>query len=325
MLAAAGGDFHLRGAVVDPHAVLATAGTRRGVLHARGGTRICRRSAAINSPLNGALAIPLVVLTAMLLAAPPLLLYHNLPQELVPSEIARCSLFHQSTEGRDAGLRRGYADRADLAAFVRARRAWRLVSIVGRGDSNQAFVVVGLSDWSQRARGQQAIVNALRGVYVIFLTYGLFRSVVSSLGAAPAASRAVGDRWTDYPTVVAWSEAIMARARDNPGLTSIDSDYQASQPTLRVEIDRALADELGIPGRAHCRHLADLAGFARDHHLHRPGSRVSTVCCCKRKPSTGASRVTAGIFVRADKSGELAPLGAVVDLREDDSALTLRA
>ncbi|MCB1972879.1 MAG: efflux RND transporter permease subunit, partial [Geminicoccaceae bacterium] len=127
----------------------------------------------------------------------------------------------------------------------------------------------------------------------------------------------------DYPTVVAWSEAIMARARDNPGLTSIDSDYQASQPTLRVEIDRALADELGIPVERIAATLQTLLA-SREITTYIDRGREYSVLLQAQAIDRRQPGDLAGIFVRADKSGELAPLGAVVDLREDDSALTLR-
>ena len=278
--------------------------------------------------LNGALAMPLVVLTAAaLLSGAALLLYRNLPQELVPSEDRGVFFISiKAPEGAtlaftDAGVRK--IEQILQPLFARGE-AWRLVSIVGRGDSNQAFVVVGLSDWSQRARGQQAIVNALRGDLRNIPDLRAIPISRSSLGrgaSSQAVQLVIGG--PDYPTVVAWSEAIMARARDNPGLTSIDSDYQASQPTLRVEIDRALADELGIPVERIAATLQTLLA-SREITTYIDRGREYSVLLQAQAIDRRQPGDLAGIFVRADKSGELAPLGAVVDLREDDSALTLR-
>ncbi|NMQ18999.1 efflux RND transporter permease subunit [Candidatus Competibacter phosphatis] len=278
--------------------------------------------------LGGALAMPLVVLTtAALLSGAALLLYRNLPQELVPSEDRGVFFISiKAPEGAtlaftDAGVRK--IEQILQPLFARGE-AWRLVSIVGRGDSNQAFVVVGLSDWSQRARGQQAIVNALRGDLRNIPDLRAIPISRSSLGrgaSSQAVQLVIGG--PDYPTVVAWSEAIMARARDNPGLTSIDSDYQASQPTLRVEIDRALADELGIPVERIAATLQTLLA-SREITTYIDRGREYSVLLQAQAIDRRQPGDLAGIFVRADKSGELAPLGAVVELREDDSALTLR-
>jgi len=278
--------------------------------------------------LNGALAMPLVVLTAAaLLSGAALLLYRNLPQELVPSEDRGVFFISvKAPEGAtlaftDAGVRK--IERILQPLFARGE-AWRLVSIVGRGDSNRAFVVVGLTDWSQRARGQQAIVKALRGDLREIPDLRAIPISRSSLGrgaSSQAVQLVIGG--PDYPTVVAWSEAIMARARDNPGLTSIDSDYQASQPTLRVEIDRALADELGIPVERIAATLQTLLA-SREITTYIDRGREYSVLLQAQAIDRRQPGDLAGIFVRADKSGELAPLGAVVELREDDSALILR-
>ncbi len=115
----------------------------------------------------------------------------------------------------------------------------------------------------------------------------------------------------------------MARARDNPGLTSIDSDYQANQPTLRVEINRALADELGIPVERIAATLQTLLA-SREVTTYIDRGREYAVIVQAQAADRRQPQDLNGIFVRADKNGELAPLGAVVDLREDDSALSLR-
>ncbi|MDZ7622706.1 MAG: efflux RND transporter permease subunit [Candidatus Competibacteraceae bacterium] len=127
----------------------------------------------------------------------------------------------------------------------------------------------------------------------------------------------------DYATVVAWSEAIMARARENPGLTAIDSDYEASQPTLRVEINRALADELGIPVERIAATLQTLLA-SREVTTYIDRGREYAVIVQARAADRRQPGDLQGIFVRGDQSGELAPLSAVVDLREDTSALALR-
>jgi multidrug efflux pump len=212
-----------------------------------------RLERSYQAALAGALAMPLVVLTvAALLTGAALLLYRDLPQELAPSEDRGVFFISaRAPEGAtlaftDAGVRK--VEQA-LQPLLDNQEARRLLAIAGRGGSrNQAFLVVGLTEWEQRERSQQAIIGETRRLLGEIPDLRAIPSGRSSLGRS-ASSQSV--QWViggpDYPTVAAWSEAIKARARDNPGLTAIDSDYESSQPTLQVEIHRALADELGIP------------------------------------------------------------------------------
>ena len=279
--------------------------------------------------LTSALAMPLVVLTiAALLAGAALLLYRGLPQELVPSE-DRGVIFitARAPEGAtltftDAGVHK--IERA-LQPLLDSGEAQRVLAIAGRGGSrNLAFVVVGLSDWGQRQRSQQTIIGEARRLLAEIPDLRAIPSGRSSLGRGASSQSVqfvIGG--PDYATVVAWSEAIQARARQNPGLTAIDSDYESSQPTLRIEINRPLAAELGMPVERIAATLQTLlASREVTTYIDRGREyavRVQAQAGDRRQPSD-----LQGIFVRGDKSGELTPLNAVVDLKEESSALALR-
>ncbi|HHW77460.1 MAG TPA: efflux RND transporter permease subunit [Xanthomonadaceae bacterium] len=279
--------------------------------------------------LNGALAMPLVVLaSAGLASAAALLLYRELPRELVPNE-DRGVFFITATapEGAtlaftDAGVRK--IEQALQPLFDNGE-AQRLVANVGRGGNrNQAFLVVGLTDWSERRRSQRTIVDAVRGdlrdIPDLRATPNS-RSSLSRNAGSQTVQFVVGG--PDYQTVVAWSEAVMARARDNPGLTALDSDYEASQPTLRVEIDRSLADELGVPVERIAATLQTLLA-SREVTTYIDRGREYAVLVQAQDADRRQPSDLHGVFVRADRSGELAPLSAVVELREESSALALR-
>ncbi|MFO7640649.1 MAG: efflux RND transporter permease subunit [Candidatus Competibacteraceae bacterium] len=279
--------------------------------------------------LAGALAMPLVVLAAAaLLSAAVVLLYRDLPRELAPTEDRGVFFISANApEGAtlaftDAGVRK---IERELQPLFDNGEAQRLVAIVGRGGgSNRAFVVVGLTDWSERQRSQQDLINALRGPLREIPDLRATPSGRSSLGRN-ASSRTVQFvvGGPDYATVVAWSEAVMARARENPGLTAIDRDYEASQPTLRVEINRALADQLGIPVERIAATLQTLLA-SREVTTYIDRGREYAVIVQARAADRRQPGDLQGIFVRGDQSGELVPLSAVVDLREDTSALALR-
>lgn len=279
--------------------------------------------------LAGALAMPWVVLAvAALLAAAALALYRGLPQELVPTEDRGVFFISaRAPEGAtlaftDAGVRK--IERA-LQPLLDSGEAQRVLAVSGRGGSrNQAFVVVGLSDWTQRARSQQTIIGETRRLLGEIPDLRAVPSSRSSLGRSASSQSVqfvIGG--PDYATVVAWSEAIQARARENPGLTAIDSDYESSQPTLRVEIHRALAEELGIPIERIAATLQTLLASREVTTYIDRGREYAVVAQAQAADRRGPQDLR-GIFVRGDKSGELAPLSAVVDLSEEASALALR-
>ncbi len=276
-----------------------------------------------------ALAMPWVVLAvAALLAAAALALYRGLPQELVPTEDRGVFFISaRAPEGAtlaftDAGVRK--IERA-LQPLLDSGEAQRVLAVSGRGGSrNQAFVVVGLSDWTQRARSQQTIIGETRRLLGEIPDLRAVPSGRSSLGRSASSQSVqfvIGG--PDYATVVAWSEAIQARARENPGLTAIDSDYESSQPTLRVEIHRALAEELGIPIERIAATLQTLLASREVTTYIDRGREYAVVAQAQAADRRGPQDLR-GIFVRGDKSGELAPLSAVVDLSEEASALALR-
>jgi len=279
--------------------------------------------------LAGALDIPLVVLAiAMLLTGTALLLYRDLPQELAPTE-DRGAFFitARAPEGAtlaftDAGVRK--IEHA-LQPLLDNNEARRLLAIAGRGGNhNQAFLAIGLTDWSQRERSQQEIIAATRGLLREIPDVRAIPSGRSSLGRSASSQTVqfvVGG--PDYATVVAWSEAIKVRARQNPGLTAIDSDYETSQPTLRVEINRDLADELGIPVERIAATLQTLLASREVTTYIDRGREYSVILQAQAQDRRQPDDVH-GIFVRADRSNALTSLSAVVDLREESSALALR-
>ncbi|MDZ7622707.1 MAG: efflux RND transporter permease subunit [Candidatus Competibacteraceae bacterium] len=145
--------------------------------------------------LTGALAMPVVVLAvAALLSAAAVLLYRGLPRELAPSEDRGVFFISANApEGAtlaftDAGVRK---IEQELQPLFDNGEAQRVVAISGRGGNrNRAFVVVGLTDWSQRERSQQDIINALPAACCArFPICGLFPAVVPVWAAVPVRGR----------------------------------------------------------------------------------------------------------------------------------------
>ena len=50
----------------------------------------------------------------------------------------------------------------------------------------------------------------------------------------------------DYESVQAWSEEIVERAKENPDLLNLETDFELTRPELRLTIDRERAADLDI-------------------------------------------------------------------------------
>ena len=278
--------------------------------------------------LGAALQAPLVVLAvASLLVGAALLLYRSLPQELAPTEDRGVFFISaRAPEGATLAFTDGGVRKVEqaLQPLLDTGEAQRVLAVVGRGSSNQAFMVVGLSQWAQRSRSQQAIISETRRLLREIPDLRAMPSGRSSLGrSASSQTIAFVIGGPDYATALAWSERIQARARANPGLTAIDSDYESNQPTLQVEIHRPLAEELGVPVQRIAATLQTLLA-SREVTTYIDRGREYAVMLQAQADHRREPHDLHSIFVRGDRTDALVPLSAVADWQETASALSLR-
>jgi multidrug efflux pump len=127
----------------------------------------------------------------------------------------------------------------------------------------------------------------------------------------------------DYESIQGWSEAILERAEANPGLLNVETDFEQNQPQLSVGIDRARADDLGIGVETIARTLQTMLA-SREITSYVDRGREYPVIVQARAEDRRTPTDLANIFVRAESSGELVPLTALVQLEEGAAAPTLR-
>ena len=119
----------------------------------------------------------------------------------------------------------------------------------------------------------------------------------------------------DYETVQAWSEEILERAKDNPNLQNLDTDFELTRPELQVTLDRERAADLDVT-------VEDI-GLTLQTML--ASRQVTTYIDRGREydvilQAADADRATpsdlSNIFLRPRDGGDLIPLGALVDTKE---------
>ncbi len=268
--------------------------------------------------LERALAVPIIVLALALgVAALAAALYVNLPQELVPEE-DRGGFFVIGTapegatvEATDRGVR---AIEAVLEPLLKSGEATRILSIVGfRNQPNRSFTIVGLSDYAERGRSQMAIVDSLRGPLSTIpdlRAIPINRSGLGSSGGSQGVQFIVGG--PDYADVEAWSERIVERARENPDLADVDTDYAKTRPLLNLKINRPQAEDLGISAEDIAATLQTmLASRQVTDYIDR--SRAYDVVVQAQDGDRQEPDDLKNILVRSD-AGTLVPLSALVTI-----------
>ena len=264
-------------------------------------------------------------LAGMILAA---VVFPQLPQELAPTEdrgiiIMPASAPRGSTvEFTDHYIRQA---EAELLPYLESGAADRLLSIVGfRDEEDNAFMIMGLAPWEERSSKQQQITSELRGKLgqisgirtVAVNPPGLgqrgFNQEVQFVVAGP-----------DYESVQAWSDELVERAKDNPNLLNLDTDFELTRPELRVSIDRERAADLDI--------TVEDVGLTLQTML--ASRQVTTYLDRGREydvivQAADADRATPAdlgqIFLRPREGGALIPMQAVVSIKETGANPDLR-
>jgi multidrug efflux pump len=247
-------------------------------------------------------------------------IFPKLPQELAPTEDRGVIIMPGSApRGSTVEYTDHHVRKAEekLLPYLEEGTANRILSIVGfRNEADNAFIIMGLSPWSERAVKQQSITNEIRGKL----------ADVPGIRAVAVNPPGLGQRGfsqpiefviggPDYESVQAWSEEIVERAKANPNLLSLETDFELTRPELNVTIDRERAADLDITVQDVGLTLQTmLASRQVTTYLDR-GREYDVIV-----QAADADRATPGdlgkIFLRPRLGGELIPLEALVSVEE---------
>lgn len=204
-----------------------------------------------------------------------------------------------------------------LLPFLENGEVSRILSITGfRGESNRAFMIVGLTPWDERRRTQQDVVAEVNPL--LREVPGLKSFAVNPPGLGQSSFRqpfqvVVGG--PDYEQVKVWSQRLMDRAKENPNLRNVEIDYEERQPEISVRIDREKAADLGITMQDIGLTLQTmLASRQVARYLDR--GREYDVIMQARDTDRATPQDLESIFLRPREGGQLIPLGAVASTEE---------
>jgi len=292
-----------------------------------------RLSGVYSGVLARAIARPWAVIgAAAILFAATIFVFLRLPQETTPNEdrgVIRILL--TGPEGATMEYMERYARqledimRAEAAAHGDIKRYNTRIApggLSGNGEVNRAVGFIVLEDWDKRSRSASEIAAIMQRKASLMpgVRAAVFTPTAFNWGAtAPVQAVLQGP---DYEQLRQWSEKIVARAEQNPGLDNIDTDYKERKPEMKVSVDRNRAADLGVS--------LDTIGHTLETML---GSRIVTtfvkqgreyyVILQGRSQDRASPNDLDNLYVRSDRTGELIPLSSMVRLDESATATQL--
>jgi multidrug efflux pump len=284
------------------------------------------------SVLKRAIARPMaVIIGAVAIFAVAIGLYLTLPQESTPPEdrgVVRILL--TGPEGATMEYMERYTRQLEdiLAAeaakgdIIRYNSRIAPGGLSGAGEVNRAVGFIVLKDWGERKRSSQEIAASIQAKVAQMpgVRAGVFIPTAFNWGASEPVQAVL--QGPDYPQLREWSEKVLARAEQNPGLVDLDTDYKERKPQMEVSVDRNRAADLGVSLDTIGRTLETMLASRIVTTFIKEG-REYYVILQGRSQDRASPNDLDNLYVRSERSGDLIPLSAVVKLQESAVATQL--
>jgi multidrug efflux pump len=296
-----------------------------------GDTRLVRWTEPFFTGMNGGfrwllercLRAPLLVLAgAGMLSGVAVLLFVNVPKEFTPVEDRGVVVIPMTgPEGATFSYMREqvkliedlvwpYVERGDAVTVFASMGGFQRPAV-----PNTANVFLRLAPWQERSVKQQEItrelfsrVQAIPGVRAFAINPGS----LGQRGFQPPVQFVL--QGPDYEMLVGWRDALLERARAEPGLLNVDSNFRETKPEMKVDIDRRRAADLGVSIATIGRTIETMLGAREVSNYVERGQEYKVIM-----QAEAAERVTphdlTNIHVRS-ASGQLIPLSSLITVSE---------
>nr|WP_303626514.1 efflux RND transporter permease subunit [Roseovarius sp. M141] len=269
--------------------------------------------------LRGALAMPFViVLIALFVAVTAAMMAASIRQELTPAEDRAVALL-SITAPQGVSLEYTQSKMQEIedmvAPMLEKDEMTHIFAFSGFSADNRGFMVFTLAKWEDRARTQQDIVAEMNDKLGDIIGVRAFAIQPNSLGIRGAgrglAFAITGDSYSQLSDV---AENMVDRLRQIPEMGKVQLEYERTQPQLFVQIDRALAADLGI----------DITGLGQALQAVLDGRKVASVFVEDKSFDVQMLSTTdpiddpgdlENIFVKAG-NGQMVPMASFVTLKE---------
>jgi multidrug efflux pump len=269
------------------------------------------------SSLNAALKVrPLIIVLAAGVAGLSGVLLTTLKSELAPLEDRGVLRVRGAgPEGATISYTSRYASEIDNVLTgvpeVRGRLA-----ISGNPDVSGSLVVAPLKDWNDRTRSLQEIsaeilpqLRRIAGVQAVVQTPGAF----GQRGSGRPIEFVLQSAGT-YEDLQGYADAILAKAREFPGLENLDTDLKLNSPEFKIDIDRAKVADLGLEVTAVGRTLETLLGGRQVTRFEQNGEQYDVFVQLAAE-DRATPQALSTIFLRNSR-GEMIQLSNVASVSE---------
>ena len=182
---------------------------------------------------------------------------------------------------------------------------------------NSGFIIVLLEPWAKRDR---------HGVKIMRESFGKISQVpgVLAFPIMPQGIRTGGVEspiqfvilGNTYDQLIEWKNIIKKEARKNPGLTSIQDDFDLNKPQLNVQIDQKKAADLGVSTEDIGRTIETIFGSKRVTNFTRDGKEYSIILQGDIKDRQEPDSISK-VFVRSNNNGKLVSVSNLIRYEEE--------
>ncbi|MGL4931067.1 MAG: efflux RND transporter permease subunit [Plesiomonas sp.] len=253
------------------------------------------------------------------------LLYQQIPQALTPKE-DRGSIFVITRAAEGAGPELMQRNMIELEQRLQPLLDQGIAeNITVRtpgfgGGVNSGMAMITLKPWDQRSKKAEDLVGFIAKATGDLPGMRIVPVLPSSLrgGSDNPVQFVLGG--PDYEQLKGWIETLQKAARANPGLTDIDIDYRETTPEMILEVDRALANQLGISVSDIASTLQSVLGGDSVTTFAKDGEEFDVYLRGLKQNFRGVEDL-AQIYLRA-KNGQLVSVSTLISGQEKASAST---
>ena len=258
-----------------------------------------------------------IVMTGFaIVAGGSVLFFSLLKSELAPVEDRGVILgVFSAPEGATLDYTDKYARQIE-GIYSQTKDVERFFVVAGNPTVSQGISFVGLEDWSKRDRSSAAIAKELFPKFMGVPGVMAFPVTPPSLGQSPRERpiNFVIVTSAPYAELQEVTDAFLAEAGKNPGLTNVDTDLKLNKPELAIEVDREKAADLGIAVDTIGRTLETMLGGRQVTRFKRDGEQYDVIVQVGENLRTTPQDLQS-IHVRA-RDGSMVPLANLVSVRE---------
>ena len=207
----------------------------------------------------------------------------------------------------------GVADTLSIAGFS---------LLGGHAGSNLGFSVVILKPWDERTSREESLEEIVATLQKRFhsvqeaVVFAFVPPPIDGLGASGGFQMEVLDQGgAGYEQLQATAEDLVQTGRGQSGLTGLNSSFRANVPQLFADVDRVKAKTMNVPLSSVFGTLQAYLGSAYVNDFTYNNRSYQVRLQAEAQYRSSAEDIV-NLDVR-DSVGQMVPLGAIVDVRED--------